>query len=84
MLASGVSCHSDTDFNKTHVYQTGDSEGRCTSLSGDLVSDTLNMHFTDVYGHSLYCAESGVSVYCIFSTFRYLAYLTKNFTGSFG
>lgn len=30
------------------------------------MSDTPNMHFTDVYGSSLHCAGWGVSVYCIF------------------
>lgn len=48
------------------------------------MSDTPNMHFTDVCGHSLHCAEWGVSAYCIFSILRGLGSLTSNFTASFG
>lgn len=50
------------------------------------MNDTPEMHFRDVYGHSMCCAEWGVSAsWCVrfFSILRYLDSLTKNFTGSF-
>lgn len=65
-------CHSDAQFNKTHVCQRGDWEEVHITNFGGFVNDTPKMHFTDLYGHSLCCAEWCVSAsWCQYYFFLY-------------